>query len=272
MNSLAITTSTGRRVSILCDTPQPAGYPSTETYLASRSAGLGTESYFSRSYGRRSPTPPLSPDGRRPYPSERSDSYSSTFSDVSSPRTPVTPESMSLPSLGRLMNHHCPESFRPSMSSRSSSTSSCASSVSSASPVLSTKCIEEEEEEEDLSATQTIKKSARKYTCQCGKSFTTSGHLARHTRIHTGEKNYECPQPGCGARFSRQDNCMQHFRTHQGNGTNKRSARKKKVAEAPVIIADTTRYPSHPVHFLPDSTFSQESGLAALASIAMDQY
>ncbi|KAF8252226.1 hypothetical protein K440DRAFT_503509, partial [Wilcoxina mikolae CBS 423.85] len=50
----------------------------------------------------------------------------------------------------------------------------------------------------------------------CGKSFTTSGHLARHTRIHTGEKNYVCPEAGCAARFSRQDNCMQHFRTHQG--------------------------------------------------------
>ncbi|KAK6335494.1 transcriptional repressor [Orbilia brochopaga] len=259
MNPLAITTSTGRRVSILCDQPQAVYHSPT------------TESYFSRSYGRRSPTPPLSPDMRRPYSSERSDSYSSAISDASSPRTPITPESMSLPSLGRLLTHHCPENFRPSMSSRSSSTSSCASSVSSASPVLSTKCIEEEEED-DISATQTIKKSARKYTCQCGKSFTTSGHLARHTRIHTGEKNYECPQPGCGARFSRQDNCMQHFRTHQGNGTNKRSSRKKKVAEAPVIIADTTRYPSHPVHFLPDSTFSQESGLAALASIAMDRY
>ncbi|EPS40465.1 hypothetical protein H072_5692 [Dactylellina haptotyla CBS 200.50] len=154
------------------------------------------------------------------------------------------------------------------MSSRSSSTSSCASSISSASPVLSTKCIEEEEDEDEDSSNPAIKKSVRKYTCHCGKSFTTSGHLARHTRIHTGEKNYECPQPGCGARFSRQDNCMQHFRTHQGGGANKRSARKKRV-EAPVIIADTNEYPSH---YLPDSTFSQESGLAALASIAMDRY
>lgn len=59
------------------------------------------------------------------------------------------------------------------------------------------------------------KRSSRRYACHCGKSFTTSGHLARHTRIHTGEKNYQCPEPACGARFSRQDNCMQHFRTHQ---------------------------------------------------------
>ncbi|GMG39880.1 unnamed protein product [Ambrosiozyma monospora] len=55
----------------------------------------------------------------------------------------------------------------------------------------------------------------RKYRCKtCGKSFTTSGHLARHNRIHTGVKNHICPFEGCGARFSRQDNCMQHYKTH----------------------------------------------------------
>lgn len=59
-------------------------------------------------------------------------------------------------------------------------------------------------------------KPVKKYTCHCMRSFTTSGHLARHMRIHTGEKNYKCPHEGCGARFSRQDNCMQHYRTHLG--------------------------------------------------------
>ncbi|KAJ2594439.1 transcriptional repressor [Coemansia sp. RSA 1722] len=57
----------------------------------------------------------------------------------------------------------------------------------------------------------------RKYICAhagCGKAFTTSGHLSRHYRIHTGEKNYHCLYPGCASRFSRQDNMMQHYRTH----------------------------------------------------------
>ncbi|KAJ2271865.1 transcriptional repressor [Coemansia sp. RSA 370] len=59
--------------------------------------------------------------------------------------------------------------------------------------------------------------SKRKYHCSypsCGKAFTTSGHLSRHFRIHTGEKNYQCLHPGCTSRFSRQDNMMQHYRTH----------------------------------------------------------
>ncbi|KAI8643911.1 hypothetical protein BD408DRAFT_414086 [Parasitella parasitica] len=59
--------------------------------------------------------------------------------------------------------------------------------------------------------------SKRKYHCAesgCAKSFTTSGHLARHNRIHTGEKNFPCLFPGCLSRFSRQDNMMQHYRTH----------------------------------------------------------
>ncbi|CAO3592083.1 unnamed protein product [Absidia cylindrospora] len=57
----------------------------------------------------------------------------------------------------------------------------------------------------------------RKYVCNesgCFKSFTTSGHLSRHSRIHSGEKNFPCLFPGCQSRFSRQDNMMQHYRTH----------------------------------------------------------
>lgn len=56
----------------------------------------------------------------------------------------------------------------------------------------------------------------RKHTCKvCLRSFTTSGHLARHNRIHTGERKHFCPWPSCDARFARQDNCMQHYKTHK---------------------------------------------------------
>lgn len=59
-------------------------------------------------------------------------------------------------------------------------------------------------------------KDKRKHTCKvCQRSFTTSGHLARHNRIHTGERKHFCPWPSCDARFARQDNCMQHYKTHK---------------------------------------------------------
>lgn len=63
----------------------------------------------------------------------------------------------------------------------------------------------------------------RKHVCKtCSRSFTTSGHLARHNRIHTGERKHVCPWPNCDARFARQDNCMQHYKTHT-NGKKRKS-------------------------------------------------
>lgn len=62
----------------------------------------------------------------------------------------------------------------------------------------------------------------RRYMCKvCRRLFTTLGHLARHNRIHTGERNHTCPWPTCGAKFARHDNCMQHYRIHT-NGKTKR--------------------------------------------------
>ena len=63
--------------------------------------------------------------------------------------------------------------------------------------------------------TTSPKDPRRKHVCKvCSRSFTTSGHLARHNRIHTGERKHECPWPTCDARFARQDNCNQHYKTH----------------------------------------------------------
>ncbi|CAN3356828.1 hypothetical protein DICA3_C06040 [Diutina catenulata] len=72
--------------------------------------------------------------------------------------------------------------------------------------------------------------SKRRHLCKiCQRSFTTSGHLARHNRIHTGERKHVCPWPTCGSRFARQDNCMQHYKTHT-NGKSKRAPPAQKSA------------------------------------------
>ncbi|KAG8721904.1 transcriptional repressor [Ceratobasidium sp. 395] len=65
------------------------------------------------------------------------------------------------------------------------------------------------------SAATAAQKAKKKHVCAtCSRPFSTSGHLARHTRVHTGERNHKCPFPGCETRCSRQDNLQQHYRIH----------------------------------------------------------
>ncbi|GAA5805194.1 hypothetical protein EDC94DRAFT_521822 [Helicostylum pulchrum] len=111
---------------------------------------------------------------------------------------------------------------------------------------------------EDWSDSQ---QSKRKYHCVepgCNKSFTTSGHLARHNRIHTGEKNFPCLFPGCQSRFSRQDNMMQHYRTHM-SPKSRRSQKRGVIDEArprPRLHAHH-RIKSDPVQIEPPLTIDQ---------------
>ncbi|KAL1919407.1 uncharacterized protein VTP21DRAFT_2100 [Calcarisporiella thermophila] len=97
----------------------------------------------------------------------------------------------------------------------------------------------------------------RKYFCShpgCGKSFTTSGHLARHNRVHTGEKNYACLMPGCSSRFSRQDNMWQHYKTHLSSKSRRGNNRLKvKSPEVGPEKEQVTNQSSHPTEALAPS-------------------
>ncbi|XWW93173.1 hypothetical protein V2A60_001102 [Cordyceps javanica] len=61
---------------------------------------------------------------------------------------------------------------------------------------------------------------AKRYPCRfrdshgCEKTFTTSGHASRHSKIHTAEKAVQCTFAGCQKKFTRADNMKQHLETH----------------------------------------------------------
>jgi len=66
-------------------------------------------------------------------------------------------------------------------------------------------------------------RGTKRYPCRyrdshgCEKTFTTSGHASRHSKIHTAEKGVSCTFPGCQKKFTRADNMKQHLETHNKN-------------------------------------------------------
>ncbi|CCE65693.1 hypothetical protein TPHA_0M01180 [Tetrapisispora phaffii CBS 4417] len=79
----------------------------------------------------------------------------------------------------------------------------------------------------------------RKHQCKiCMKKFTTAGHLTRHHKIHTGEKNHKCPHRGCNLWFSRNDNSLQHYQTHLKRKTKKRRSERKPTKTTKKVISN----------------------------------
>lgn len=75
----------------------------------------------------------------------------------------------------------------------------------------------------------------RRFLCAvCDKRFKTAGHLTRHRKIHSGEKKFVCQFEGCNSKFSRKDNCMQHYRAHFSKL--KSSSSKKSLSRAKVVV------------------------------------
>jgi uncharacterized Zn-finger protein len=182
LDGFAICDSRGRRVSLLNNDEPPFNLPDFGHYSSSH--------HFPSS-------PSQSSDSDLSY---HHASYPGGSPATTSPSIPAV--SPRLPPLNDLISFTLPNYDLPGSPSRKSSTSSGSdfSHRGSIGSVASRRG--------SVQSTSS-KGTKRRYECAtCGKTFTTSGHVARHNRIHTGEKNFQCPEPGCSQRFSRQDNCM----------------------------------------------------------------
>ncbi|KAI1811153.1 hypothetical protein GGS20DRAFT_128736 [Poronia punctata] len=91
---------------------------------------------------------------------------------------------------------------------------------------------------EDDSSNASQEKPGKRYPCRyreshgCEKTFTTSGHASRHSKIHTAEKAVQCTFPGCHKKFTRADNMKQHLETHFKDKSRSSSASKSKSSSA----------------------------------------
>ncbi|KAI1349592.1 hypothetical protein F5Y01DRAFT_179952 [Xylaria sp. FL0043] len=87
---------------------------------------------------------------------------------------------------------------------------------------------------EDDSSNASQEKPGKRYPCRyrethgCEKTFTTSGHASRHSKIHTAEKAVQCTFPGCHKKFTRADNMKQHLETHFKDKSRASSSSKSK--------------------------------------------
>ncbi|TPX70831.1 hypothetical protein SpCBS45565_g01469 [Spizellomyces sp. 'palustris'] len=105
----------------------------------------------------------------------------------------------------------------------------------------------------------------KRYVCTwegCEKTFSTSGHLSRHNRIHLNLRPYVCPMNGCGMAFTRQDNMRQHQKTHSGKRSSHKNyktrasniKRKRPLGSPPPpptpTPSTTTLFPARPFQYI----------------------
>ncbi|KAJ9157634.1 C2H2 transcription factor [Pleurostoma richardsiae] len=212
--------ATGRKVSLLNDEPvaQPVAYYDAMPQRSSYSATSHIMSQpFQPSFVRSGSSSPNTPELLR------SDSYDSNASNE--PISPLTP-SMMYPEYNHgavyVSEGRSPYDEYPTPLAGTKRPSSFGGSSRSGSY---------DEDEALGSGTAAPERSAKRYPCRfrdshgCEKTFTTSGHASRHSKIHTAEKAVQCTFPGCAKKFTRADNMKQHLETHYKDKSRNGSAR-----------------------------------------------
>lgn len=181
---------------------------------------LNSDSHVDSSSQRPLPQRPLSYQSSYSFPSpssrshsasphmpalSRSDSYDSqTSTDVISPMTPSADNPFARTSLYTINQDYdnYSQTKRPGYADSSRGTSYT------------------EDDAMSTSTSSMTERAVKRYPCRyreshgCEKTFTTSGHASRHSKIHTAEKAVQCTYPSCQKKFTRADNMKQHLETH----------------------------------------------------------
>lgn len=207
--------SSGRQVSLLNDDPTPRKdipYSSHHSKFDDGTECSRSDSYMSES------SPPATPDLLR------SDSYDSRNSN--DPNSPLTPSMMEFRRQSSYTTPYPDPSQYDKRLDRASiygsyhSTQHTSGSESQPSYSEHTSNPYDEDNTSGSAAERSGPASGKRYPCRfkdthgCDKSFTTSGHASRHSKIHTAEKAVHCQFPGCQKKFTRADNMKQHLETH----------------------------------------------------------
>ncbi|KAI8150155.1 hypothetical protein BJV82DRAFT_586064 [Fennellomyces sp. T-0311] len=80
-----------------------------------------------------------------------------------------------------------------------------------------------------------------KYKCSyCHKGFSRPSSLRIHIYSHTGEKPFDCPEPGCGRRFSVQSNMRRHMRVHRIGVEKPVKKRAQRIGVVPIAPANAS--------------------------------
>ncbi|KUJ20250.1 uncharacterized protein LY89DRAFT_579108 [Mollisia scopiformis] len=196
--------SSGRRVSLLNDEPtqkQQLPIRTTFSHYDHPQMARSNSSTSARSSTSSPHTPSLI----------RADSFDSNLHD---PLSPITPTLIS--EFGRQNSYTSAEKFEDYPTSQYAARQSYADPQQPSYGYTEPRLYDEESYQNP----NVPERGPKRYPCRyrdshgCGKTFTTSGHASRHSKIHTAEKAVGCRWPGCQKKFTRTDNMKQHLETH----------------------------------------------------------
>jgi len=241
--------ASGRQVSLLNDDAASHHYYESAQRLSYRTASHVVSRPYHAAYARSASSSPNAPDLLR------SDSYDSQASnDPVSPLTPsmmynVYPAEAHSPYDEYLVDGHGHVSSKHHAASFADNRSASYDDDAASSP----------------SAMAPAERPGKRYPCRyrdshgCEKTFTTSGHASRHSKIHTAEKAVHCTFPSCSKKFTRADNMKQHLETHykdksRSSGSRPSAAGRRSSSSAKSSSSgsskrvDTTPLPSPGIH------------------------